>query len=49
MHLKNGMMNLEVRDRRDEICTFGVSHGISILGYSACIIVSHINDTVTNV
>jgi hypothetical protein len=30
MHLKNGMMNSEVRDRYDVICTFGVSHGVSI-------------------
>lgn len=34
MHLKNGMMSLEVRDRM-YMCTFcnlGVSHGIGIIG-----------------
>ena len=49
MNLRNGMMNLEVRDRHGVICTFGVWHGIGILGYLVCSIVSHINDTITNV
>ena len=47
MHLKNGMMNLEVRDRYGIICTFGIAHGIGILGYLVCSMVSHIIDSVT--